>query len=329
MEKCLIGISKIGKEEVQFASETETADFDIGEKDMEGLALTNGGRITKFTPEGDSTITFEAYPLEAGAGKGFFDLLHGDKLIMTGTTVGTAVTDKLVDTSEDFVTRGIKVGDKIKNTTDTTYAQVTAVDSATTLSISGDIFIEGENYTITDTLEVVTGTTVGTAVTDKLVDTSENFTYRNVAAGDKVINTTDNTSAYVTAVDSVTTLSLSADIMTEGEDYIISESPQRIINNRVRMKCRVLALWTDKAAIKAGEAIANTYNALRIGYANGYFSAVKPSFTDGLLKFTVTYKCSAFDKAAAGNVMIESCAAGGGSDALPVIADYTSANKFG
>jgi len=26
---------------------------------------------------------------------------------------------------------------------------------------------------------------------------------------------------------------------------------------------------------------------------------------------------------------MESCAAGGGSDALPVIADYTTSNKFG
>ena len=90
-----------------------------------------------------------------------------------------------------------------------------------------------------------------------------------------------------------------------------------------------MVLWTDKAAVKAGEAIANNLNALRIGYAEGRFTSVKPSFTDGLLKYTVTYKVAAFDKAATGNVMIESCAAGGGSDALPVIADYTSSNKFG
>ena len=327
MEKCLIGISVIAGEEVQFASIAETADFDIGEKDIEGLALVNGGRVTKHTPEGDSSITFEVYPLEAGAGEGFFDLLHGAGNVMSG--VATATTgDKLVDTSESFTTQGVRIGDRITNVTDTTYAAVTAIDSATTLSISADVFASGDAYTIVRGVLIVDGTTDGTT-TDKLVDSGETFTTR-IVAGDKVRNTTDNTEAYVTAVDDANTLSLSADIMTTGEDYIISESPQRVINNRIREKYRVLVLWTDKTTVvKAGEAIAETLNALRIGYANGYFTSVKPSFTDGTLKFTVTYKCAAFNKSGTANVMMESCAAGGGSDALPAIADYTTANTFG
>lgn len=256
MEECLIGISKIGGEEVQFSSITETADFDIGEKDIEGLALTNGGRVTKWNPEGDSVITFEAYPLETGAGRGFFDLLHDDDVIVTSTTDGTTAS--------------------------------------------------------------------------KLVDSAVNFTTLGIAAGDKIINTTDNTTANVTAVDSATILSISSDIMVSGEDYIITDSPYRIVNSRTRNKYRVLVLWTDKSSpVKASETIANTLNALRIGYAGGHFISVKPSFTDNILKYTVMYKCAAFDKAAASNVMMESCAAGGGSDALPVIADYTTSNKFG
>jgi len=255
METCYIGISKIAGEEVQFQGLTETADFDIGEKDIEGLALTNGGRVTKINPEGDSSITFEAYPMEAGAGEGFFDLLHADDVLVTSTT-----------------------------------------DSTTT---------------------------------DKLEDSTVNFTTLGVAAGDKVRNTTDDTEANVTAVDDTDTLSISADIMVSGEDYIITDSPYRILNSRTRVKYRVLALWTDKTGVvKASEAIANTFNALRIGYAEGHFTSVKPSFTDGALKFTVTYKCAAFDKAAAANVMMESCAAGGGADALPAIADYTTSYKF-
>ena len=256
METCLIGISKIGGEEVQFASITETSDFDIGEKDIEGIPLANGGRVTKHVPEGDSTITFEAYPLEAGAGSGFFDLLHSNDVIVTSTT-----------------------------------------DSANT---------------------------------SKLEDSTVNFSTLGVAAGDKIINTTDNTTATVTAVDSATVLSISSDIMASTEDYIITDSPYRVVNDRNRDKYRVMVLFTDKSSpVRASEAIANTLNALRIGYADGHFTSVKPSFTDGELKFTVMYKCAAFDKSGAGNVMLESCAAGGGSDALPVIADYTTGNKFG
>ena len=81
METCLISISIIGGSDIQFAGITETCDFDIGEKDIEGIPLVNGGRMTKWNPESDSTITFEAYPLEAGTdtgavGHGFFDLLQ-------------------------------------------------------------------------------------------------------------------------------------------------------------------------------------------------------------------------------------------------------------
>lgn len=61
----------------------------------------------------------------------------------TATTVG-----KLVDSAKDFVTLGIKPGFIIYNTTDTTAALVTAVDSATTLSISADVFVSGETYKI-------------------------------------------------------------------------------------------------------------------------------------------------------------------------------------
>ena len=192
MEVCLIGISIQAGSDIQFAALTETVDFDIGEKDIEGIPLVNGGRVTKFTPEGDSSITFEAYPLEAGTdtgttAKGFFDLMH-------------------------------------------------TVDSSV---------------------------------------------------------------------------------------------PIRITNDRNRDKYRVLVLWTnDPTPTTAQSVTTNTYSALRIGMADGHFTSVKPSFTDGTLKFTVTFKVAAFDKAAAGNVMMESCAGTTVGDILPAIASYTSSAKF-
>ena len=81
METCLISISKIDGSDMTFHGITETVDFDLGEKDIEGIPILNGGRVTKFSPEGDSTITFEGYALQAGTdsgtvGKGFHDLMH-------------------------------------------------------------------------------------------------------------------------------------------------------------------------------------------------------------------------------------------------------------
>ena len=196
METCYISVSKIGGVEYLMQAITETVDFDIGDKDVEGMAILNGGRVTKFNPQGDSTITFEAYPIEAGtsaattgAGTGFFDLM---------------------------------------NEADTTV-------------------------------------------------------------------------------------------------------PIRVPVSRKRNKYRVLVLWTNDPAIATSGAaynvVAATYSGLRVGMADGYFTSVKPSFTDGILKFTCVFKVTAFDKAGTACVMMESCA-GTTSDSIPAIAAYTTTYKF-
>ncbi len=66
------------------------------------------------------------------------------------------------------------------------------------------------------------GTTTATTA-NKLVDSTQNFT-SSVEIGDTVNNTTDGTSATISAVDSNTTLSLSSDIMTTGESYSIRQT---------------------------------------------------------------------------------------------------------
>jgi len=66
-----------------------------------------------------------------------------------GTTVGTADTNKLVDTGAKFRDEGlVKKNDIVYNTTDSTIARVLAVESNTTLLLSADIFIATEDYQI-------------------------------------------------------------------------------------------------------------------------------------------------------------------------------------
>lgn len=67
-------------------------------------------------------------------------------------------------------------------------------------------------------LPVLSGTTTA-ATANKLVDVGADFS--NVSVGDIIYNTTDNTSATVTAIDTSTILSVSADIFTSPEDYEI------------------------------------------------------------------------------------------------------------
>lgn len=64
----------------------------------------------------------------------------------SGTT-DSATSGKLNDSDQNFLTT-VKVGMIIKNTTDTTYTYVTAVDSDGVLSVNDDIFANAEAYTI-------------------------------------------------------------------------------------------------------------------------------------------------------------------------------------
>lgn len=80
-EKAMVSICVEAGTDVQFESLTETIDIDMGDKDIEAISTTKGGRLVKYLPQELTTVTLEAYPLEAGTdsgttGKGFFDLLN-------------------------------------------------------------------------------------------------------------------------------------------------------------------------------------------------------------------------------------------------------------
>lgn len=64
---------------------------------------------------------------------------------VSGTTDGVTAS-KLIDSTASFTSN--LLGYIVYNTTDSTVATVTAVDSATTLSLSADIMDSGEAYTI-------------------------------------------------------------------------------------------------------------------------------------------------------------------------------------
>ena len=51
--------------------------FDFGEKGIDGVALANGGRIAKWTPQADESITIKAWPTDVLMGtEGFWQYFH-------------------------------------------------------------------------------------------------------------------------------------------------------------------------------------------------------------------------------------------------------------
>lgn len=65
------------------------------------------------------------------------------------TSVSTQTNaNKLTDTAGNFIVNGVAIGDIILNTATGKYALVTAVDSATALSVSADVFLITDTYSI-------------------------------------------------------------------------------------------------------------------------------------------------------------------------------------
>ena len=72
--------------------------------------------------------------------------------VESGTATSTSAS-KLVDSGQNFDDT-VAVGDVVSNTTDSVSATVLVIDSATTLSLSSDIFVSGETYEIKTNLVV-------------------------------------------------------------------------------------------------------------------------------------------------------------------------------
>ncbi len=192
-ERALIAITKVGGAEIYAESLTESIDFDMGDKEFESFATLNGARVTKFTPQGEATVTLTAYAKEAGTSTGttmtgFHDLMH--------------------------------------------------------------------------------------------------------------------------AVDSL--------------------QPITVTNTHNRDQYRICILWTDKLSeTNATAAISSTTNkGCRIIMADGYFTRVKPSFTDGILKFEITYKTPPFDGSKSSNVIMESVASDTTAYTMTALSSYTTTTKF-
>ena len=105
--------------------------------------------------------------------------------------------------------------------------------------------------------------------------------------------------------------------------------PLAISSDRNRNKMRIALMWTDKTTETnaASQIVTPTNEALRIVASDGYFTSVKPSFTDGVLKFTITFKVPPFDKDGNANVLIESVS-GSTTATMTALASYTSTVKW-
>lgn len=82
-EFCLIEIQRYDDtNKYMFGALTKSVDIPVGDKAIESTAVTTGGRIVKYTPEADTTITMEMFPVGAKANQsspsGMLNWFFGD-----------------------------------------------------------------------------------------------------------------------------------------------------------------------------------------------------------------------------------------------------------
>lgn len=122
-------------------------------------SINNAGTRTSLgtmnTTEGKVDLAFngENILIVDGTNSYVYSVLYGmffeNEQVADGTTTSTT-SFKLVDSSGTFTTDGTKAGMVAYNTTDGTQSIISAVDSATTLSVVDNVFPTAKAYTIGD-----------------------------------------------------------------------------------------------------------------------------------------------------------------------------------
>lgn len=114
---------------------------------VQGLIQSSGTVISKNDIINDCITndysgTFDVASTHNIGNKAASELAFGAK--WSTDTADTNTENKLVDSGATFITDDVQVGSVVKNTTDTTYGYVTAVDSETALSLDSDVFPDGD-----------------------------------------------------------------------------------------------------------------------------------------------------------------------------------------
>lgn len=112
--------------------------------------------------------------------------------------------------------------------------------------------------------------------------------------------------------------------MTNAATYDATE-PLAVNASIGRDLFRVCILWTEDMSLTMASAVTTAAkSAYRYTVANAYMTSMKPSFTDGVLKVTFSFKVAPFNKQGTAQIHEESTAL---TTAMPVLSTY-DATRF-
>ena len=194
----------------------------------------------------------------------------------------------LIDSANNFITRGVAVGDVVYNISDGSVGEVSSV-AANTLVITGLVLGTDNNFDQDDeyvviakaTPTVLSGVATGGGDNDTLNDNTRNLNNIGVAVTDVVDNITDNSSAIIT---SISTNSIEVDGLSGGADNLFQlgdvyqiRSNYGVATNTAQSVTQVDDSNKDFVAmgVQAGELIQNI--------TDGSFGRITTVNTDSLI----------------------------------------------
>jgi len=129
---------------------------------------------------------------------------------------------------------------------------------------------------------------------------------------------------YPIGIDAATTPAKGISQWFHGQTTYDSTEPLTVVSTRIREQFRVALLWTDDPAVTtSGGSTATGKNAYRWSAFNAMLTSVKPSFTDGVLKFTFSFDVPAFNKQGTSQIAEESTE---GTTGLSALSTYNTTN---
>lgn len=319
-ETCLVSIMKKGEGVQQFAAMIESVDISEPDYPGESIKTVSGGRLWKQTAQEDGEITLEMYPISVDFMKGgAISSIDGDATETTLTTSaahGLAVGDGVeVGNSTNYGTTASPTLYTVKSVTSTTVVVMTpAVNQAeeTDGTWVGYLGNKGLFQQYCASKKVTAITTIDGDVDS--VDIAA--TAHGCQVGDiiEVKGTTNYNGKYVVATrtdaDNFVCTDETHNVASESVGTItkIADASQPLTTDTSYPTAGVMftqdgymvaILWTgDTAAVSATNATTDTdKTALRFYAKECKVMSHKSSFTDGVLKVTVTFKFPAMTKA--------------------------------
>ena len=317
-ETCLVAIQKKGQSAQQFAAITETIDISEGDYPGESIKSVSGGRLWKQTGKEDGEITLELYPTSLNyiAG-GAISSIDGDGTNITLSTSaahGLAVGDTVrISNTTNYGTTGTPVNYTVATVTSTTIVTMKSGTSEVEETDGTWMGFKGN----TGLFQQFKGPSKSTALTsidgdaDSVDVTSASH---GLAIGDviEVSGTTNYNGPYIVATvptsDTFTCTDQTHDLAAETAGFVtkLSDASQPLATDlssgsgidRSRDRFIIAILWsTDTAIHNPMDATTDTdKTALRFYAKECRIISHKSSFTDGILKVTVTFKYPAYSK---------------------------------